>query len=285
LPLLYFWRWDNYQRDLRYGVGYHLNQRSKGLHAIEPGDSLWAFSRRPSDGAYVLVAELVARAKTINHPRFRYGRYRLWGDLTHSRYFSTDGQGPIDAVIRSLSLSVMSHPIGRAFQGPAAVRSITAADEALLRDVASMLGPEPRARLIPEDRFEALALAGDREEVQRLLAADGAGLAQERRDYLYGDVITRSRSWARTLRELYDDRCQLCGWSARGPYRTEVCEAHHLHWLSRGGDDALENLVLLCPNHHRVVHRNDAVLDFGDLSFVFHDDHREMLRFGGHLAG
>lgn len=285
VPLLYYWRWDNYLHDLRFGVGYHLNQKSKGLHNLEIGDSLWAFTRRPSDGAYVLVAELVAKAKTINHPRFRYGQYRLWGDLTHSRYFSESGQGPIDQVIRALSLKVAAHPLGRAFQGPAAVRCINTADHALLSDVAAMLAPEPLARLIPEDRFEALALAGDRDEVQRLLTAEGPGLAQARRDYLYGPVISRARSWSRTLREMYADRCQLCGWSAMGDYRAEVCEAHHLHWLSRGGDDALENLVLLCPNHHRVVHRVDAVFDFGDHSFVLSGGSRERLRSVGHLCG
>jgi 5-methylcytosine-specific restriction enzyme A len=26
MPLLYYWRGDNYRRDLDYGAGYHLNQ-------------------------------------------------------------------------------------------------------------------------------------------------------------------------------------------------------------------------------------------------------------------
>lgn len=285
VPLLYYWRWDNYQRDLRYGVGYHLNQSSRRLHSIPAGDSLWAFTRRPSDGAYLLVAELVVKARTINHPKFRYGAYRVWGDLAQSRYFQADDQAPIDHVIRTLSLQVRARHIGQAFQGKAAVRTITAEDQAKLLAVASMLALEPRARLIPEDRFEALAVAGDVDEVRRLLASDGPGLAQERRDYLYGPAVSRARSWTKTLRELYQDRCQLCGWSAMGDYRSEVCEAHHLHWLSRGGADELDNLVLLCPNHHRVVHRVDAVFDFGDHSFVFSDMQRTSLSVVGHLAG
>ncbi len=289
MPLLYFWRWDNYQRDLHYGVGYHLNQKSKGLHNIDIGDSLWAFTRRPGDGAYVLVAELIAKAKTINHPRlakaYRYGPYRLWGDLSRSRYFLAEGQAPIDQLIRKLSLQVRSDPIGRSFQGPAAVRQLNAADHALLAAAADMLPDEPRAKLIPEDRFEALALAGDADEVLRLLAAESPGMAAERRAYLYGPVVSRARSWARTLRKLYDDRCQLCGWSSRASYETEVCEAHHLHWLSRGGPDEIQNLVLLCPNHHRVVHRVDAVFDYRDQAFVFSKARREALRVAGHLAG
>lgn len=65
MPLLYYWRGDNYRRDLDLGAGYHLNQGSPRLHDIELGDSLWAFTRL-ENGRYVLAAELVVRAKTFN---------------------------------------------------------------------------------------------------------------------------------------------------------------------------------------------------------------------------
>jgi 5-methylcytosine-specific restriction enzyme A len=58
---------DNYRRDMDLGAGYHLNQASPVLHGVDLGDSLWAFTRRP-DGAYVLAAELVVKAKTLNRP-------------------------------------------------------------------------------------------------------------------------------------------------------------------------------------------------------------------------
>ncbi len=32
---------------------------------------------------------------------------------------------------------------------------------------------------------------------------------------------------------------------ARAAYGDSICEAHHIVWLSRGGEDALANLVLL----------------------------------------
>lgn len=44
---------------------------------------------------------------------------------------------------------------------------------------------------------------------------------------------------------------------------------HHVRWLSRGGPDALGNLVLVCPNHHCAIHRLDASYDFGAGGFVF----------------
>ncbi len=50
--------------------------------------------------------------------------------------------------------------------------------------------------------------------------------------------------------------CQLCQENApfvnsrRKPY----LEAHHIVWLSRGGDDIPENTAALCPNCHRKMH-------------------------------
>ena len=86
MPLLYYWRGDNYWRDLNMGAGYHLNQTNVLLHRIGIGDSLWAFTHNHS-GQYVLAAELIVKAKTENPPIFRYGRYRIWGDIQCSRYF------------------------------------------------------------------------------------------------------------------------------------------------------------------------------------------------------
>lgn len=75
MPLLYYWRPDNYLRDLDMGAGYHLNQANPLLRQVDLGDSLWAFTRN-RHGRYVLAAELVIKAKTETPPNFRYGRYR-----------------------------------------------------------------------------------------------------------------------------------------------------------------------------------------------------------------
>jgi hypothetical protein len=44
MPLLYYWTWENFQEDLRLGVGYHLNRKTPRLHDVGIGESLWAFS-------------------------------------------------------------------------------------------------------------------------------------------------------------------------------------------------------------------------------------------------
>lgn len=57
--------------------------------------------------------------------------------------------------------------------------------------------------------------------------------------------------------------CQLCGKPAPfvdkngSPY----LETHHIQWLSRGGEDSIENTVALCPNCHKRMHILDLDTD------------------------
>ena len=268
MPLLYHWVGGNYRRDLDWGAGYHLNQSNPLLHEVESGDSLWAFTRT-SSRRYVLAMELVVRAKTSNPPGYQYGKYRLWGDLDRSRYFRTGSQPDISGLIRQLSVKARAQTIGRSFQGHAAVRRLTPADHQVLAEYARDLPLEPRARLLPEEELEARVLLGDRDSVSGLIAAEAPGITDERRRYLFEQAPQRNPRHVRQLRSLYGGMCQLCGWNPRALYQRDLCEAHHVHWLSRGGQDELHNLVLICPNHHRAIHRIDAPFDWADESFVF----------------
>jgi hypothetical protein len=280
MPLLYYWRGDNYKRDLDHGVGFHLNQASSVLHEIAIGEPLWAFTRT-GRGRYVLAAELVASAKTRNPPSYRYGPYRLWGDLRRSRYFAVDEQPDITTLIKSLSIPAAGDVLGRAFQGFAAVRRISSDDSKTLARYATRLPLEPRARLLPEERLEALLLAGDEEAVASLLQAEPAGIADARKRYLLASSTQRDRRLVEDLRSVYSGECQICSWSPRRVYGAELCEGHHVHWLSRGGPDDVSNMVLLCPNHHRAVHRCDAPFDYEANGFVFPGGHIEAL---SHIA-
>lgn len=50
--------------------------------------------------------------------------------------------------------------------------------------------------------------------------------------------------------------CELCGNEA--PFKNSkgepYLEVHHIVWLSKGGDDTIENTAALCPNCHRKMH-------------------------------
>lgn len=281
MPLLYFWRGDNYRRDLDMGAGYHLNQSNPLLHSIPIGDSLWAFTRN-RNGDYVMAAELVVSAKTRNPPTFRYGGYRVWGDLQASRYFRADDQRSVEPMIRSLSCGPKADVLGRSFQGRSAVRMLSDADHALLQIYTATLPQEPRARLLPEDDLEQALDNGSSEDVQHLIQRTPNGLARARMEYLYTRAPIRSRKLANDLHELYDGRCQICLWNPCEKYGSNLCQGHHIHWLSRGGADNLENMVLVCPNHHAAIHKCDAVFDYADMAFVF-PKYRGVLQINSHI--
>jgi hypothetical protein len=281
MPLLYYWRRENYRRDLDMGAGFHLNQDNPSLHNIEMGDSLWAFTRT-RNGSYVLAAELVVRAKTLNPPKFRYGRYRLWGDLRQSRYFKVEGQSSVEQIIRNLSVKAGAPTLGQSFQGRAAVRLINSEDHRLLAVAAKHLPLEPRACLLPEERLEAALLLGDEEAIRSLIQVESVGMAAHRRNYLFGKAPKRSKKLVQELQDLYEGKCQVCLWNPLTEYGDYICHGHHIHWLSRGGEDSKNNLIIICPNHHTAIHRCDAPLDYKDLAFDF-GSHRELLKVNLHL--
>jgi hypothetical protein len=276
MHLLYYWTRENYLRDLDWGAGFHLNQRNEFLHEANIGDSVWAFTRN-SKGSYVLAAELVVSAKTINAPRFRYGPFRVWGNLSKSSYFLTEPQSNIDLLIRSLSCTTNASLLGRSFQGARAIKPINQSDHERLRVYSKTLPLEPRAKVFPEYQLEAAILLNDKDLVKSMLTKDKFGMASKRRKYFYSEGPARSQKLVHTLKEMYDGCCQLSGWNPRQIYGRDLCEAHHMHWLSRGGEDEIENMILVSPNSHRAIHRCDAQFNYRNGVIIFPNQEQRLM--------
>ena len=49
-------------------------------------------------------------------------------------------------------------------------------------------------------------------------------------------------------------RCQLCNFTFRKADGEEYGECHHIEPVSQGGPDHEDNLLVLCPNHHKELH-------------------------------
>ena len=55
----------------------------------------------------------------------------------------------------------------------------------------------------------------------------------------------------RTLSKLFINKgCEICGWNET------TCDLHHIIEVSQGGTNKLSNLINVCPNHHRMIHKN-----------------------------
>jgi 5-methylcytosine-specific restriction protein A len=286
MDLLAYWRWDNYVVDLDEGAGFHFNSNQPRLHQrIAEGDSLWLVTGRPTPRgrAYPLVARLVVAAKTINAPGYKYGRFRLWGDVSNSRYFSADGPDASD-LLRRLTFEPRG-PMGSANVGQSlqTLRALTVADTQWLSAWAARLADEPRARTVADEPSLEAAYAAGRDALREVLASYHGGPSPTRRAGLE-HALPRNRELTAELRRRYAGRCQLCAYDPKTLYGAGACEAHHIVYLSRGGEDALENLLLVCPNHHTAIHSTDAVFDYRDLQYVFPRGRREPLVLNTHLA-
>lgn len=119
--------------------------------------------------------------------------------------------------------------------------------------------------------------------MESLVREEEYGITWQRREYLFRQAPARNRQLVQELQELYQGKCQLCLWDPRDIYSESLCHGHHIRWLSRGGEDSKENIVLICPNHHSAIHGCDAPFDYRDFAFEF-GAHREQLRINHHLV-
>ncbi len=131
MSVLFFWRGDNYLRDIQSGKGYNLNQNNELIYNLKRGERIWAFTRR-KDKTYVLAADLVVSSTRQNRPNddgFEYGKYHADADKKRSRYFDVDRSPDVESTIRSLSFSPKARTLGSSFQGRNGVRVLSSTDE------------------------------------------------------------------------------------------------------------------------------------------------------------
>ena len=112
-------------------------------------------------------------------------------------------------------------------------------------------------------------------ETSRRVACDASMVVMhEGADGAVLDVGRRTRTIPSAIRRALaarDARCRFPGCTARR------CDAHHItHWCD-GGRTSLDNLLLLCRRHHRLVHEGgfQTVQDQnGDVTFISADGRR-----------
>jgi hypothetical protein len=289
MHLLAYWRLDNYLRDLDEGAGFNFNSRQARLHSeIQVGESLWLFTVLKNPPRYFLAARLVVRAKTVNAPGYKYGDYRVWGDLHRSRYFkvrpdvSTDEVFPLLQHLPLVSGSVAGCTRATLPQACQTIRGITAEGDRLLEQFATGLVDEDRAMRVADEYELERELTTGAEGYEKVLRRDHTGPSDQRIRQLLS-LPPRNRQLVRDLRDFYAGRCQLCAFDSPVLYGVDAAEAHHVVYLSRGGEDTLINMLLLCPNHHTVIHQTDATFDYGRLAFSFPNGRIEPLCLNSHL--
>jgi hypothetical protein len=291
MDLLAYWRHDNYLRDLDWGAGFHFNSRQSRLHTvINLGERLWLFTRVVvnNQSQYRLLTKLVIRARTINPPTYKYGPYRVWGNLEKSVYYRIrqDNADDLFELLRLLPLesgtlkNKSRTSLARACQ---TIRALKPKASELLEVFAQQLEIETRAKaVVDEPELEKVLYKGSPEQLSLLLDDKHTGVSEQAR-YEILNSYARDRKLVEELNTLYMGRCQITGFDSLLLYGVPTAEAHHIVYRSRGGHDELENMVLLSPNLHTVIHKTDAAFDYQTLAFLFPNGRVEPLALNFHL--
>jgi hypothetical protein len=67
-----------------------------------------------------------------------------------------------------------------------------------------------------------------------------------------GDISQSNRYYKKYLIHVFGEKCMVCGWSEVNPHsKTIPIELEHIDGNSENNN--LENLILLCPNHHSLT--------------------------------
>ena len=93
----------------------------------------------------------------------------------------------------------------------------------------------------------------------------------------------RNRINGERLKRNYDYRCQICGLNVGLFYGTRVADCHHINYFSVSLDNAASNLLIVCPNHHRIIHATNPTFDRERKLFLYPNGLEEILKLNEHL--
>jgi hypothetical protein len=231
-------------------------EQARDSHQLECVDYYWE-----EDGSLVLRARLPAEDGTLLVRALEAARDNVIARRKAEQ--ETNGTTPADPL----------QP-GEEFEPPRSLR-VEAFVELTRRALAQPQEPpeSERPRLVVH--VDAAALGNDgpgrceledgpviAPETARRLGCDAEHVASVERDGLPVSVGRARRSAPPALRRLLEARDQqTCRWP--GCERRRHLAAHHrVHW-ARGGETNLDNLVLLCFHHHRLVHEGGYTIENG----------------------
>lgn len=91
-----------------------------------------------------------------------------------------------------------------------------------------------------------------------------------------------NRNIITSLKLLYQGKCQICNEVPSD--LADIYEAHHIEYFSMAQNNDANNIIILCPNHHRLIHRLNPKFDYETLSFIFPNGVAESVALDFHLG-
>jgi predicted restriction endonuclease len=73
---------------------------------------------------------------------------------------------------------------------------------------------------------------------------------------------------ADNLKLLYKYRCQICGRLIGEEYGSHIVESHHIDYFVSSLNNDASNQLVVCPNHHGIIHDTDPIFDRKRLLYI-----------------
>lgn len=93
-----------------------------------------------------------------------------------------------------------------------------------------------------------------------------------------------NRKIGENLKLLYGYRCQICGQVIGEKYGLHIAEAHHIDYFINSLNNDANNQMIVCPNHHSVIHDANPVFDRRRMVYRFDNGVEETIRINKHLT-
>ena len=86
------------------------------------------------------------------------------------------------------------------------------------------------------------------------------------------------------LKKLYGYRCQICGKLIGEEFGcSHVVEAHHIEFFNKSINNDASNQIIVCPNHHTIIHEVEPVFDRRKKLYRFNNGAEQPLLLNKHL--
>jgi predicted restriction endonuclease len=91
------------------------------------------------------------------------------------------------------------------------------------------------------------------------------------------------RAIGNNLKIHYHYKCQVCGEDIGEKYDYHIAHIHHINPFSISLDNSSNNLMVICPNHHSIIHQAEPTFNFKNFTFTYRNGYKEKLLLNKHL--
>jgi hypothetical protein len=92
-----------------------------------------------------------------------------------------------------------------------------------------------------------------------------------------------NRKIGENLKILYGYRCQICGRIIGEEFGSHIAEAHHIDYYVTSLNNDSNNQMVLCPNHHSIIHDADPRFDRKRMLYLYPNGLEQKIVMNLHL--